>query len=99
MWPRGGTSKTVKLSEDVLPISDLKARAAEIVEQARRTHRPILLTRHGRGVAVLLDVEEYENLTERAAFVQAVDAGARAVQAGDVHPHDEAAAILGSFGD
>ena len=90
--------KGIKLSEDVRPITDLKTRAAEIVDQARKTHRPVLLTRHGRGVAVLLDVEEYENLSERAAFIQAIEEGARAVREGDVHPHDEAVAILDSFG-
>jgi prevent-host-death family protein len=91
--------KGVKLSEDVLPISDLKVRAAEIVERARKTQRPVLLTRHGRGVAVLLGVEAYENLSERAAFIQAVEEGARAVRNGDLHPHAEAAAILDSFGE
>ena len=91
--------KAVKLSEDVLPISDLKARAAEIVDQARKTQRPVLLTRHGRGVAVLLGVEAYESLSERAAFIQAVEEGARAARKGDLHPHTEAAAILESFGD
>lgn len=51
------------------------------------------------GVAVLLDLQEYESLTERAAFVEAVEQGARAVHEADVHPHEEAAAILCSFGD
>lgn len=91
--------KATKFSEDIRPISDLKSRAAELVDQARTSHRPILLTRHGRGVAVLLDLEEYESLTERAAFVEAVEEGARAVREGDVHPHEEAAAILHTFGE
>lgn len=91
--------KSMKLSEDIRPISDLKTRASEIVEQARKNHRPVLLTRHGRGVAVLLDLEEYESLTERAAFVNAVEAGARAARQGDLHSHEEATAILRSFGE
>lgn len=91
--------KATKFSQDVRPISDLKARAAEIVDQARATHRPILLTRHGRGVAVLLDVEDYELLSERAGFVGAVEEGARAVEGGDVHPDARGAEILDSFGD
>lgn len=91
--------KVTKFSEDIRPISDLKSRAAELVDQARKSHRPIVLTRHGRGVAVLLDLEEYESLTERVAFVDAVEEGARAVREGDIHPHTEAAAILRAFGD
>jgi prevent-host-death family protein len=99
LWTKRGTLKAIKLSQDIRPISDLKTRASEIVEQARRNHRPILLTRHGRGVAVLLDLEEYESLTERAAFVSAVEEGARAAREGDLHPHEEAAVILRSFGE
>lgn len=89
----------IKMSEDVRPISELKSRAAELVDQAGKTRRPILLTRHGRGVAVLLDLEAYESLTERANFVEAVEEGARAAEEGDLHPHEEAEAILDSFGD
>ncbi|HEX9733480.1 MAG TPA: type II toxin-antitoxin system Phd/YefM family antitoxin [Thermoanaerobaculia bacterium] len=61
---------TTRFSEDVRPISDLKVRAAEIVDHARKYHRPVLLTRRGRGVAILLGVEEYETLTDRAGVAR-----------------------------
>lgn len=86
-----------RFSEDVRPITELKQRASEIVDPARRTRRPVLLTRRGRGVAVLLDLEEYERLTDRTAFVEAVEEGASAVRAGDLHPNEEAMSILDSF--
>ena len=89
--------RLTRFSEDVRPITDLKLRASEIVDQARRTRRPVLLTRRGRGVAVLLDVEEFETLTDRAAFIEA--AGAEAARSGDLHPNDEAMKILDSFGE
>ncbi len=91
--------QTIRFTEDVRPITDLKQRASEIVDHARKTRRPVLLTRHGRGVAVLLDVEEFENLNDRAAFVQAVGEGVEAARAGDLHPNDEAMKILDSFGE
>ncbi|MCP3960156.1 MAG: type II toxin-antitoxin system Phd/YefM family antitoxin [bacterium] len=91
--------QATRFTEDVRPITDLKQRAAEIVDHARKTRRPVLLTRRGRGVAVLLDVEEFETLSDRAAFVTAVGEGAAAARAGDLHPNDEAMKILDSFGD
>ncbi len=91
--------QAVRFTEDVRPISDLKQRAAEIVDQARRNHRPVLLTRRGRGVAVLLDVEDYERLADRAAFVEAVEAGSRSAHAGKLHSNEEAMEILDSFGE
>ncbi|MHC4925674.1 MAG: type II toxin-antitoxin system Phd/YefM family antitoxin [Planctomycetota bacterium] len=89
----------VRFTEDVRPISDLKLRAAEVVDQARRNHRPVLLTRRGRGVAVLLDVEDYERLSDRAAFVDAVEAGARSARDDKLHSDEEAMEILDSFGE
>ncbi len=89
----------VRFTEDIRPISDLKLRAAEIVNQTRRNHRPVLLTRRGRGVAVLMDVEDYQRLADRVAFVDAVEAGARSAGEGNLHPNEEAMRILDSFGE
>jgi prevent-host-death family protein len=90
--------ETVKFSEDVRPITDMKTRSAEILAQVRRNRRPVLLTRRGTGVAVLMDLDEYEALVERASFIDAVRAGARAAAAGDLHPDAEAQRILEAFG-
>jgi prevent-host-death family protein len=49
-------------SEDVAPLSDLKVNPGRIVNQAKTTHRPILLTSRGRGIAVMQDLEEYEKI-------------------------------------
>lgn len=87
-----------RFAEDVRPITDLKTRAAEIVDHVRRSRRPVLLTRRGRGVAVVLDLEEYELLVDRAAFVRAVEEGTEAARAGDVVPHEEAVRLLDTFG-
>lgn len=89
---------STRFSEDVRPITDLRTRASAIVEHARLTRRPVLLTRRSRGVAVLLDLGEYERLVDRAEFVDAVEAGARAAAAGDVLDHDAAVDVLESFG-
>ena len=88
-----------RFSEDVHSLTDLKTRASALVEQVRRSRRPVLLTRRGRGVAVLLNLEEYECLVDRAAFVEAVEEGAKAAAAGDLYPHTDAEKILNSFGE
>jgi prevent-host-death family protein len=87
-----------KFSEDVRPLTDLKTKTASVIEQVRRSRRPMLLTRRGRGLAVLLDLGEYERLVDRAAFVAAVDKGRKAAAAGDLHDSAEAMAILDDFG-
>lgn len=89
--------KGTRFSEDVRSVTDLKLKAAEVVDQVRRTRRPILITRRGRGVAILLDLEVYEKLADRVAFIEAVEEGIRAARAGDLHPNEEAMRILDSF--
>ncbi len=80
------------ISRDIRPISDLKAKGSEIVTQAANTGRPVVLTRHGRGVAVVLAVDAYERLqqaAERGALVSALREGEQDVAAGRVLTHEE----------
>ena len=88
----------VRFSEDVRTITELKSKAAEVVNHAQRSRRPVLLTRRGKGVAVLLELETYERLVERSGFIEAVELGAKAAEAEDVYPHREAEKILKRFG-
>ena len=47
----------------------------------------------------LLDRAEHERLVDRAAFIEAVQASAKAAESGDLHEHAEAEAILEQFSE
>ena len=64
-----------KFSEDVIPLADLKVNPGKVVKQANETHRPILLTSRGCGIAVVQDLEGYEKNREELAFVKAIAQG------------------------
>ena len=64
-----------KFSEDVIPLSDLKINPGKVVNYAKDTHRPILITSRGRGVAVVQGLEDYESIKEELEFVKAVTQG------------------------
>lgn len=49
-----------KFSEDVVPLSDLKVNPGKVILRTNDTHRPILLTSRGRGVAVLQSLDDFE---------------------------------------
>ena len=66
---------SIKFSEDVVPLSTLKVNPGKIVSQTNKTHRPILLTSRGRGVAVVQSLEDYEVQVEERAFMKAVAQG------------------------
>ncbi len=85
----------VKFSEDVVPVSDLKANPGKVVRHAAQTRRPVLLTSRGRGVAVLLSVQDYEAAEEEREFMRAVVAGLADLEAGRSVSLEEARARLG----
>lgn len=65
----------VKFSEDIVPLSDLKVNPGKVVSHVAETHRPILLTSRGRGVAVVQSLKDYEEEAEQRVFMQNVVTG------------------------
>jgi len=51
---------SMKVTEDIRSVTDLKRRTREILEQVRRTRRPVVLTVNGKADAVLIDARTYE---------------------------------------
>lgn len=66
---------STKFSEDIVPLSDLKVNPGKIVGQVDKTHRPVLLTSRGRGVAVVQSLRDYEAETEERAFLRGIVQG------------------------
>jgi prevent-host-death family protein len=66
---------STKFSEDIVSLSDMKVNPGRIVSQVDRTHRPVLLTNRGRGVAVVQSMEDYEAQTEELEFMRGVVQG------------------------
>ncbi|SFX47484.1 type II toxin-antitoxin system Phd/YefM family antitoxin [Marinospirillum alkaliphilum] len=85
----------VKFSEDVIPLSDLKINPGKVVGRAQDTHRPILLTSRGRGVAVVQGLEDYERTAEELRFVKAVALGLMDVREGNTVSLEDARKSLG----
>jgi antitoxin YefM len=81
---------TIRFSEDVRPVSEFRANAAAFIEQIQTTRRPILLTQHGRGAAVLIDVAEYERLVERAEVLEDIRVAEEQIARGEGIEHEEA---------
>ncbi len=82
----------MKISDDIMPATDLKSRASEIIQQVADTGRPVVVTQGGRGVAVLIPVEafqEYQSLRARFELQHAVDAAEHQVAAGQVVDLDD----------
>ncbi len=86
---------SIKFSEDVVPLTDLKVNPGKVVRHAAEAHRPVLLTSRGRGVAVVQSLTDYESAEEEREFMRAVVAGLADLDAGRELSLDEAKARLG----
>jgi prevent-host-death family protein len=63
---------SIKFSEDIVPLADVKVNPGKIISRTRESHRPILLTSRGRGVAVMQSLEDFELAEEEKAFMRAI---------------------------
>lgn len=88
---------TPKLSEDLRPLSDMKTRPGDVVGQVQRTGRPVFLTRYGKGVAVVMSLESFEEIQASAAkmrLVSALKEAERAASEGETLAADEVDKLL-----
>ena len=66
---------SVKFSEDIIPLTDMKVNPGKVVKRTNESHRPVLLTSRGRGVAVVQSLDDFEKAEEEKAFMRAVVEG------------------------
>mgnify|MGYP003364963692 CR=1 FL=1 len=57
------------------PVSYLKKHTAKIVEEICETRQPMLITQHGIGKFVLIDVKSYEEQKETIALLKILALG------------------------
>ena len=76
--------KYVQVSQDILPVGELKTHTSRVLRQLRAAQRPIVITLNGKPAAVLITPEEFDRLYERERFVEAVGKGLADAEAGRV---------------
>lgn len=92
--------RALKLSEDLRPLSELKTSPNELVKHVEESGRPVVLTRYGKGVAVLLSLQSFEDLEAaagKARLLGALQEAQRDVDGGKLIPHEEMDALLAAW--
>ncbi|MCG6202856.1 type II toxin-antitoxin system Phd/YefM family antitoxin [Psychromonas antarctica] len=62
----------IHFDQDIKPLSEFRAGVASFIRQINETRRPIVITQRGKGVAVVLDVSEYEAMQEKIELLEEV---------------------------
>lgn len=74
----------MKYSDQIKPVSYLKANAAEILQRMAERREPLVITQNGVARAVLQDVASYEQTQETMALLKILALGNRQIENGTV---------------
>jgi len=77
-------SKLIKVTQDIIPLSEFKAHASEVFNSVRETGRAVIITQNGKPAGVVIPADEFDKLREREVFIQAVEEGLAEAKAGRV---------------
>jgi prevent-host-death family protein len=84
----------MKLSDQIKPISYLKAHAAEVVRNLSTNMQPMVITQNGEAKAVIQDIKSYEQTQETMALLKMLALGQRQIEEDKVQPAGDLVAKL-----
>ena len=76
--------KPMLVSEDILPLAEVKSRISAVLRRLRQEGRPIVITQNGKPAAVLMSPDQFDDLLERRRFVASINRGLRDSRSGRV---------------
>ncbi|MFH2045634.1 MAG: type II toxin-antitoxin system Phd/YefM family antitoxin [Pseudomonadota bacterium] len=76
----------MKLSNQIKPISYLKAHAAEIVRNLEKQQEPLIITQNGEAKVVIQNIESYEKTQQTMALLKILALGMHQIEKGKVLP-------------
>jgi prevent-host-death family protein len=72
----------MKLSNQIRPISYLKAHTAEIVRNLSKQQEPLVITQNGKAKVVIQSIESYEQTQQTLALLKILSLGIRQIEEG-----------------
>ena len=63
----------IHFDQDIQPLSEFRAGVTSYIKQINETRRPLVITQRGKGVAVVLDVTEYEAMQEKIELLEEIN--------------------------
>lgn len=72
----------MNITDDIKPVTYLKSRAADLLNQINETHRPVIITQNGEPRAVLQDPKSYENMRNAIGLLKLLSQGEVDIRSG-----------------
>lgn len=80
----------MKFSNQIKPISYLKAHVSEVIRKIGEQREPLIITQNGEAKAILQDIQSYEQQQETMALLKILALGNQQVEKGNVHEASDA---------
>ncbi len=75
---------TMNITSDIKPVTYLKSRAADLLNQINETHRPVIITQNGEPRAILQDPKSYENMRNTIGILKLLSEGEADIREGRI---------------
>ena len=79
----------MNIIKDIKPVTYLKSKAADLLNQINETRRPVIITQNGEPRAVLQDPESYENMRNAIGLLKLMEQGENDIRNGNVKSQDD----------
>jgi prevent-host-death family protein len=73
----------------IIPISDLRQNASDVVKRLSSSREPVFITQRGRAAAVMVSMEVYENSQHETDVLHLLAKGEKEIEAGIGHELDD----------
>lgn len=78
----------MNIINDIKPVTYLKSRAADLLNQINETQRPVIITQNGEPRAVLQDPVSYENMRNAIGMLKLISQGETDIRCGRAKPQE-----------
>ena len=79
----------MNMKTDIKPVTFLKAKAADLLKQINKTHRPVIITQNGEPKAVLQDPKSYESMRNAIGILKLISQGEEDIRIGKSKSQEE----------
>ncbi|MEW6186808.1 MAG: type II toxin-antitoxin system Phd/YefM family antitoxin [Thermodesulfobacteriota bacterium] len=79
----------MNIMNDIKPVTYLKSKAADLLNQINETHRPVIITQNGEPRAVLQDPKSYEAMRNAIGLLKLISQGENEVRNGQVKAQEK----------
>lgn len=79
----------MRTTPKIIPISDLRQKASDVIKTVSSSGEPVFITQRGRAAAVMVSMRVYEESQHELEILRSLAHGEKEIEAGAGHELDE----------